>query len=292
MALTDVRTDLFLVDAPMIPIPNRGVVIRQLRTRIHTPLALNRGGLVLPQLFDQTEMSLAGCLETFFSHPWHFHVLQARSLCGGASSCMTPETFLYLLVSSTWNTNGQCLERTIERVSFEDMHTPSMTMMDELHDQRRDLAFLVAQCTMTVKWIPASVNEELKSLVQFLPAAKYIGYPESVLHDVLARTPYLDKLLMDTFHLLMSTVSVRESEQNKEQAQRGEMLTQLAFIYLPLSFVTGVFGMNVSEINGSPLSVWVVLVVLLITIACTGTILVGLSWRQWPGRRKVRQTLS
>lgn len=35
-------------------------------------------------------------------------------------------------------------------------------------------------------------------------------------------------------------------------AIRGQRLTRLAFLYIPMSFVTGVFGMNVMEINGSP----------------------------------------
>jgi Mg2+ and Co2+ transporter CorA len=39
----------------------------------------------------------------------------------------------------------------------------------------------------------------------------------------------------------------------KKQAQRASLLTVLAVIYLPLTLVTGIFGMNLKEINdGAP----------------------------------------
>jgi Mg2+ and Co2+ transporter CorA len=47
-----------------------------------------------------------------------------------------------------------------------------------------------------------------------------------------------------------------------------------------LSFVTGIFGMNVAEINGSPLSVWVAVVSLVIIIAGTAAIFWGLKLRE------------
>jgi hypothetical protein len=62
---------------------------------------------------------------------------------------------------------------------------------------------------------------------------------------------------MDTFQLLMSTINTLDAQTSLEQAARGSRLTWLAFIYAPLSFVTGMYGMNVKEINGSPVSAWV-----------------------------------
>jgi len=35
------------------------------------------------------------------------------------------------------------------------------------------------------------------------------------------------------------------------------MAIRPAFLYVPFSFVTGIFGMNMKEINGSPLPMWV-----------------------------------
>jgi hypothetical protein len=67
----------------------------------------------------------------------------------------------------------------------------------------------------------------------------------------------LEKFLRDSFALPMSSISVMEAGSINEQAQQGQMITRLTFLYVPLSFVTGIFGMNVKEINGSPLPIWV-----------------------------------
>lgn len=83
---------------------------------------------------------------------------------------------------------------------------------------------------------------------------------------------------MDSFNLLMSSMSVLEARRSIEQAERAQRLTLLAFIYFPLSFVTGVFGMNVKEINGSPLSLSVFFAVLAIATALTGALFAGFVW--------------
>jgi len=85
---------------------------------------------------------------------------------------------------------------------------------------------------------------------------------------------------MDSFTLLMSSISVMEAGSIKEQAQQGQMITRLAFLYVPLSFVTGIFGMNVKEINGSPLPMWVPLAAFLVVSACTLGIFFLWRWKQ------------
>jgi Mg2+ and Co2+ transporter CorA len=138
--------------------------------------------------------------------------------------------------------------------------------------------------TKTLKWIPPLVNAELEAIKECLSAAKYIGYPDAILQDVLQSTAALQRFLMDTFHLLLSSLSIQEAEASKKHAHRGNMLTQLAFTYVPLSFVTGIFGMNVKEINGSPLSIWTSVVALIVTSAFTATMF--LIYRKWErGRR-------
>jgi len=131
---------------------------------------------------------------------------------------------------------------------------------------------------MTLEWLPPSVRAELNAVKGGLPASKYIGYPDSILRDLLEQANVLEKFLMDSFTLLMSSISILEAGSIKEQAQQGQMITRLAFLYVPLSFVTSVFGMNVKEINGSPLPVWVPVAAFLIVSACTLGILVF--WRR------------
>ena len=273
--------DLFLIDAPMKTLRNGDRIPMIAEARLYLPLALNRGGLVLPHLLGNEKSSLCDCFYGFFSHPWHFGALFVTDARGAIR--LAPETLFHLLVTSTVGANLRALERNIRRISFEDIRRPNLRINDELHNHRRDILLLLSQIGMTLKWIPQSVNAELQDVEKDTPN-KYIGFPDIVLRDIVERAEVLEKFLMDTFSLLMSSISILEAESSKAQAHRGQVLTQLAFIYVPLSFVTGVFGMNVKEINGSPLSVWTAAVALTVTVTCTAVLFGSYKW--WKQRQK------
>jgi Mg2+ and Co2+ transporter CorA len=65
----------------------------------------------------------------------------------------------------------------------------------------------------------------------------------------------------------------------KQQAQRATLLTILAVIYLPLTFVTAIFGMNIKEINDSGPRFWVCIVGLLVIGGVTAASFFG--YRYW-----------
>jgi Mg2+ and Co2+ transporter CorA len=83
---------------------------------------------------------------------------------------------------------------------------------------------------------------------------------------------------METFQLLMSSISMQDSQASIEQARRSTRLTQLAFIYVPLSFVTGIFGMNIKELNGSVLDFWAVFVCLIAVVLVTAIVFLFLHY--------------
>ncbi|KAL8791630.1 MAG: hypothetical protein Q9195_005779 [Heterodermia aff. obscurata] len=56
--------------------------------------------------------------------------------------------------------------------------------------------------------------------------------------------------------VLMNDVMLAESKQAMSQASKVAKLTLVAFFYIPLSFTTSFFGMNVVEIASDRLSVW------------------------------------
>jgi Mg2+ and Co2+ transporter CorA len=163
------------------------------------------------------------------------------------------------------------LERNVKRISFEDIRRPNLVTNDALHDHRQEIDYTLSEVAKTSKWISPSVGAELEAIKDSLPASKYIGYPHAVLQDVLDNAESLQSFLMDTFQLLLSSISFQEAEASKRHAHRGQLLTQLACFYLPLSLVTGIFGMNVREINGSPLSIWTSIVALLVISTVTAT---------------------
>ena len=78
----------------------------------------------------------------------------------------------------------------------------------------------------------------------------------------------LQSLLLETFDILVSTLAVQESQtsvtQAKEslkQTEQSILLTRLAALYLPVSAATGIFGMNLKDINGSNPQFWAFLAV-------------------------------
>ena len=252
--------------------------LSRLRTHLRLPLGLNRGGLVLPKLVDHAELSLFWSLHHFFSHPWHHHVIFAGVQDGLIK--LHPETIFHLIASSTWVTNLRILDRQIKCTGLDDIRRPSISINDTLHDQRAELMQILWHVGVALKWLPPSVKTELDAVKGYLPASKYIGYPDVILRDILEQASLLERFLMDSFTLLMSSISILEATSIKEQARQGQMITRLAFLYVPLSFVTGIFGMNVREINGSPLPMWVPVVSFLVVSVCTLGIYMLWIWKQ------------
>lgn len=64
--------------------------------------------------------------------------------------------------------------------------------------------------------------------------------PATTLDHISRATADHERFLMDTCQLLMSSLGIRASESSILDAKRGILLTQLATIYVPLSFVTGI----------------------------------------------------
>lgn len=97
-----------------------------------------------------------------------------------------------------------------------------------------------------------------------------ISYCEGVLEDGRRTTKLSREMLQTNFSLW----SIRDSNRSIEEAESLKRLTQLAFIFVPLSFVTSFFGMNVQELSGDGVKLWIFLV----TAVCMGCSTV-LFWR-------------
>lgn len=292
-----IMTDLFLVDAPLEHIDcARGKGMRS-RTSLRFRVAENRGGLLLPQLFAQSEYSLFEIFKNVFRHAWHLDQLSLYT--GGA---MPVHALLYMLVSSTWETNLRFLDAKIKSISFRDLRDPNDGTNDDLHDCREDLDALKTGIIETLSWVPINLSGYFDLWADHLPSSS-MGHPLRNLERIIKDADVLQNFLMDTFQLLMSSISVRDSklsiEQAKisneqvllgaEQAQRSAWLTQLATLYLPLSVLTGIFGMNLKEINDSHVPFWWAIVVLAILFACTVVAFFGLRSSE---RRRQRDKVS
>ncbi|OBS20185.1 hypothetical protein FPOA_11907 [Fusarium poae] len=84
---------------------------------------------------------------------------------------------------------------------------------------------------------------------------------EQDFQHILDRTVSLHTRVSEAISVLMSSMSISESQRAIIQAQRVGKLTFLAFIFVPLSFTTSLFGMNVTQIENGKLGIWVWFVV-------------------------------
>ena len=102
----------------------------------------------------------------------------------------------------------------------------------------------------------------------------------------------LDKELNDEIHLIIGAVTVQDSDSNKEQTERATLLTLLAAVYLPLTLVTGIFGMNIKDISDGNPSWRACGEVLAVVAVCTVVFVVAYRfWRRWRQEQRKKERL-
>lgn len=69
-----------------------------------------------------------------------------------------------------------------------------------------------------------------------------------------------------------SKQSIELSNRQIEEGKGVKIFTVLAFVYVPLNLATSIFGMNLSELNGSGKSIWVFLTTAVIALLITGVL--------------------
>ncbi|KAL9620111.1 MAG: hypothetical protein Q9160_005317 [Pyrenula sp. 1 TL-2023] len=282
-------SDLFLVDAPLAienrPKPKES----RSRTTCRFRYSQSRGGLPLPQLFSQQSYSLFESFRSLFQHTWHI-----AFMFNGIPGVLPAHALLYMFSSSIWETNLRFLDSDIKRISFRDLRDPKDSTNDDLHDRREDLEDLKALISETVTWVPPTLPRYYEKLSERRVDGAYstFGSPIENLRRVRQDADRLQSFLNDTFQLLMSSIAVRDSRSSMEQARRSAWLTQLASLYLPLSVLTGIFGMNLKEINGSSVPFWWSIVVLGILALCTVLTYFGLrGFGSWKEKRDTRKKI-
>jgi hypothetical protein len=237
------------------------------------PYAVNRGGVLLPQLLSRPTHSLFESLESFFKHSWHLDLLFPAE-----SGVVSSTSLVYLLARSLWESNISFLTQTIRHISFQDIRQPSIEINNTLHDKREDLAHVKTGLLETITYASDIAKEELGSQQDGKYKYGRRGGPIQDLQRLYGDAIKLEAFLMETFQLLMSSISMQHSQASIEQTRRSARLTQLAFIYVPLSFVTGIFGMNIKELNGSVLDLWVVFVCVIAVVLATAIVFLFLHY--------------
>jgi Mg2+ and Co2+ transporter CorA len=141
-----------------------------------------------------------------------------------------------------------------------------------------------AEASSQLKFTPALLDRlrtyvtDNLSIVQDQPRLHNLSTFKDLKKDLdysLARIEILDTKCNTITDTLLSTISILESQKSIEQSQQVNKLTRLAFFYVPLSFISSVFGMNVKEIQANP-SIWVFFVT---AIAFTFLSVCVVSWQ-------------
>lgn len=229
------------------------------RLCLFVPYSQHYRGLAIPELYEQTGFSSFDCLNKYFSYQGNLKVLFTKS-----SDAIDFVTFAYFLSTSLWLDNVRYLYRQVEKIAFKDILKPTMATNNKLHKHRQDLTLLRREVQTLNAWIFPKVKEQLESMGEDWPLT-----PSGRFDLALSESADLERFLIDTFQLLMSSISVLDSQTSILHAQRSTHLTQLATIYIPLSFVTGIFGMNIREINGAQPPMWSFALAMVVVAAFT-----------------------
>ncbi|KAK5113880.1 hypothetical protein LTR85_010413 [Meristemomyces frigidus] len=154
--------------------------------------------------------------------------------------------FLYLLSNSVCGTFLNDLESTLKKISFEELREPDMVRTNSrLHDCREDLAFLREVITDAKEHLPDGLQQYYDWFAKTSTNSRVNPFKNYT--RMLEQIEALEKLLMDSFQLLLSSVTVQDSQISLRQGRRATLITSLAFIYALITVVTGIFGMNIKK---------------------------------------------
>ncbi|CAD6584200.1 MAG: hypothetical protein ASARMPRED_001626 [Alectoria sarmentosa] len=103
---------------------------------------------------------------------------------------------------------------------------------------------------------PKAANESSKDM------RKIVEELQIDFKDLLALTHALVERCNESISLIQAVVTVRQADRAMEESQSLKRLTVLAFFFVPLSFTTSIFGMNLRNFSDqNSLSIWIWIVV-------------------------------
>lgn len=105
----------------------------------------------------------------------------------------------------------------------------------------------------------ASITTSARSSQNTLRKSTAENTQKSLLADfdeLLERTELLSRRCASGMDTIMNQAAIAESKRSISQAKKIEQLTLLAFFFIPLSFTTSFFGMNLGTVGTGELSLW------------------------------------
>ena len=282
-----IRPDLFLIDSPpVLPLYQQSRDSSQRsphgRNRIGLRLKYSTllGGVLLPALFYQQHPTydLFGLLKDSMSYGWLRDCLfvDTKTPHGRRLPAVRAHPLVYVLIDAAWTRNLRYLTNEVKDVSFKNVEKPHRDAIMEMHELREDLDYLKGEIAKAVRYAPPTLVDYFERSASS-EWYQRDGLPLVFLKEMENDAAALDEFLTNSLNLLLASIALRDS-------QRADMLTWLAAVYVPLSFVTGIFGMNLRELNDSTLPVWICLEVLGVVLLVTAAfVIVYKLWEKYGG---------
>lgn len=100
------------------------------------------------------------------------------------------------------------------------------------------------------------------------------GRLDRLIENVQRRLTEADRLVAQRAH----GKTFELSETSIEESKAAMSLTSLATVFIPISLASSIFGMNIQEINGTGLDIWVFILTVIVALLLT-----LLGWKGWKG---------
>ena len=100
--------------------------------------------------------------------------------------------------------------------------------------------------------------------------------------EILAQARQFEEDLKDHMTTYVGIMTLKESKKSIQLADSVRRITQLAFIFVPLTFVTSIFGMNLEGFGNGNIKTWVFLVVAsAMTVTVFALLIMSRHFRKW-----------
>jgi hypothetical protein len=171
---------------------------------------------------------------------------------------------VWVLAASAWRLNLEQLDRRLDRLRTIAMSNPSLATFKPIPLLRQ----YVAEVQDALREIKDGIGEkDNQALAQLQSLAQSrLETLDSIFDTLLKQTGALSSKASNEIQLVIGSVTIQvmtpisqlhpppsnaaqDSDMMKRQSRRATVFTLLAAFYLPLSLVTGIFGMNIKEFD-------------------------------------------
>jgi hypothetical protein len=257
--------------------------IRPSKTHFHLPIPLKYWKHEAFSFFDLLDKMM---LRFSFQDPQLRHIILSDELTRPelrmVATLLDERLILSPLVEYAWSSSVEHLSDQLSQHRSRALMRPSMDTYLPLVDLRRPILGMLDAISVAIKDAPRS-EEAYHRVYPMDPSTDW----SRALRDANNALQALQRELNDEIHLVIGAVTVQDSDASKRQAERATLLTLVAAVYLPLTLVTSIFGMNIREVDGDLLTYRACLKALGVVLGCT--IVFAFAYREWRRRRRRRE---